>query len=111
VEGLLAHLRFLPDGPIEWTVCNKIGNPISQVATAIEMGGHAAVGLGDYAWPELGQPHNGDVVGFVANLSRAMGREVATPGETREGSVAKTAMRAFGPHGLGDVRRRDQTAG
>lgn len=84
IEGLLAHLRFLPSGPVEWTVCNKIGNPISQVATAIEMGGHAAVGLGDYAWPELGQPNNGDVVRFVANLSRAMGREVATPAETRE---------------------------
>lgn len=84
VEGLLTHLRFLPDGPIEWTVCNKIGNLVSQAAAAIEMGGHVAVGLGDYAWPELGIPNNGDVVNLMVKIAQAMGREVATPAEARE---------------------------
>ena len=83
VEGLLAHMRFLPEGPIEWTVCNKVGNLVSQAAAAIEMGGHVAAGLGDYAWPELGQPNNGDVVRLIVKLAQAMGREVASPAEAR----------------------------
>ena len=85
VKGLLAHLEFLPRGRrIEWSVCNKIGNLFGPAAAAIEMGGHVAVGLGDYTYPELGTPTNGDVVRRVADLARAMGREVATPAETRE---------------------------
>jgi uncharacterized protein (DUF849 family) len=84
IEGLMAHLRFLPPGPIEWSVCNKIGNPVSQAALAIEQGGHVAVGIGDYPWPELGRPGNGDVVRFIRDMARAMGREVATPEEARE---------------------------
>ncbi|MBI1397382.1 MAG: 3-keto-5-aminohexanoate cleavage protein [Betaproteobacteria bacterium] len=70
VQGLMAHLPFLPQGPIEWTVSNKIGNLTSQAAAAIEMGGHVAVGLGDYGWPELGTPNNGDVVKRFADLAR-----------------------------------------
>jgi len=62
VQGLMAHLPFLPTAPIEWTVCNKIGNLTAQAAASIEMGGHVSVGLGDYGWPELGAPNNGDVV-------------------------------------------------
>ncbi len=48
------------------------------------MGGHVAVGLGDYPYTELGAPTNADVVREVARLARAMGREVATPDDTRE---------------------------
>jgi len=84
VEGLLAHLRFLPRGKVEWSVCNKIGNLLSQAAAAIEMGGHIGVGLGDYGWPELGTPNNGDVIRLIVKIARAMGREIATPDETRE---------------------------
>lgn len=84
VQGLMAHLPFLPAGPIEWTVCNKVGNLTSQAAASIEMGGHVAVGLGDYGWPELGTPHNGDVVRRIVDIATMMGREVATPQETRE---------------------------
>ncbi len=85
VRGLLAHLDFLPRGRlIEWTASNKIGNLIGPAAASLENGGHIAVGLGDYAYTELGTPTNGEVVHFVAQLARAMGREVATPTETRE---------------------------
>lgn len=84
VKGLLAHLEFLPTFPLEWTVCNKIGNLTAPAAAAIEMGGHVSVGLGDYGWPELGTPNNGDVVGLIAKIARAMGREIATPDEARE---------------------------
>lgn len=84
VKGLLAHLEFLPAQPLEWSVCNKIGNLTAPAAAAIEMGGHISVGLGDYGWPELGTPNNGDVVQHIANIARAMGREIATPEEARE---------------------------
>lgn len=84
VQGLMAHLPFLPPGPIEWTVCNKVGNLTSQAAASIEMGGHVAVGLGDYGWPELGTPHNGEVIKRFADMARMMGREIATPQDTRE---------------------------
>ena len=84
VEGLFAHLRFKPAGPIEWTIINKIGNITSQAAAAIEMGGHVGVGLGDYSWPELGTPHNGEVVRLIVEMAKAMGREIATPAEARE---------------------------
>jgi uncharacterized protein (DUF849 family) len=84
IAGLDAHLRFLPNGPLEWSVSNKIGNLTSQAALAIERGGHVSPGLGDYSWPELGRPDNGAVIAFIANLSRAMGREVASVAQTRE---------------------------
>ncbi len=85
VRGLMAHLDFLPrNRRIEWSVNNKVGNLFGPAAAAIEMGGHVAVGLGDYAYTELGAPTNADVVREVARLARAMGREVATPDDTRE---------------------------
>lgn len=84
IKGLLAHLDFVPKDPIEWTVCNKIGNLTGPAAAAIEMGGHVAVGLGDYGWPELGTPHNGEVIANIVQIAKMLGREVATPAETRE---------------------------
>ena len=85
VRGLLAHLDFLPNGRrIEWTVSCKIGNLFGPAVASLENGGHVAIGLGDYSYTELGTPTNGDVIRFVAQLARAMGREVATPTETRE---------------------------
>jgi uncharacterized protein (DUF849 family) len=85
VRGLRAHTDFLPAGRrIQWSVCNKIGNLLGPAAAAIEEGGHVAIGLGDYLYPELGTPTNGQVVSLVAGLARAMGRELATPQEARE---------------------------
>jgi uncharacterized protein (DUF849 family) len=84
IRGLLAHLEFLPRRwRIQWSVCNKIGNLYGPAAAAIEMGGHVAIGLGDYLYPELGAPGNGEVIRRVADLARAMGREIATPAEAR----------------------------
>jgi uncharacterized protein (DUF849 family) len=48
------------------------------------MGGHVAIGLGDYQFPERGTPSNADLVKEVAKIARAAGREVATPAETRK---------------------------
>lgn len=84
IKGLLAHLDFLPAGAVEWSVCTKVGNPIASSVAAIEAGGHVALGLGDYGWPELGTPNNGDVIAFIAGIARAMGRDIARPQDTRE---------------------------
>lgn len=84
-RGLLAHLDFLPRGRrIEWTVNCKIGNLIAPAAVSLENGGHVAIGLGDYPYTELGAPSNGEVIRFIAQLARSLGREVASPAETRE---------------------------
>ncbi len=63
---------------------NADGSPCHDAAAAIEMGGHVAIGLGDDPYTELGAPTNADVVHEVARLARAVGREVATPADTRE---------------------------
>ncbi len=84
IRGLQAHLDFLPrNRNILWSVANKIGNLFGPAALAIEQGGHIAVGLGDYAYPELGHPANGAVIREFVRLARSMGREPATPAETR----------------------------
>ena len=84
VRGLYALADFLPDAPILWTVNNGGGNLLPLVAAAIERGGHVAIGLGDYAYPELGQPTNAELVREVARIARGCGRELATPSEVRD---------------------------
>jgi uncharacterized protein (DUF849 family) len=84
VRGLDAMVDFMPtDPPFEWTVMCTGGNLFPVVGAAIERGGHLAIGLGDYPYTELGTPRNGELVERVALMSRQVGREVATPSETR----------------------------
>jgi uncharacterized protein (DUF849 family) len=52
--------------------------------TAIEQGGHVAIGIGDYAYPELNYPTNVQLVDEVVKLARLVGREVASSEEARE---------------------------
>jgi uncharacterized protein (DUF849 family) len=52
--------------------------------TAIAEGGHVAIGIGDYAYPELGQPTNADLVREIVHMAKLVGREVATPEEARQ---------------------------
>lgn len=85
LKGLQAHLDFLPPGRrVEWTVCNFGGNLFSLAAPIIAQGGHVSIGLGDYAYPELGHPTNAEIVARVAAIARELGREVATPDEARD---------------------------
>lgn len=84
-EGLRAYLDHLPrNRRLQWTVCCKGGNLFPLAMTAIASGGHVAIGIGDYDYPELGQPGNADLVHEIARLARLVGRPVATPTETRE---------------------------
>jgi uncharacterized protein (DUF849 family) len=84
-EGLRAHLAFLPQGrKVEWTV-NALGGNLLRLAPMIaQEGGHMAVGIGDYAYPELGAPPNEVLVRETVKIVRAAGREPASPDDVRE---------------------------
>lgn len=84
IPGLMAHIEFMPKGfRLEWTVNNKVGNLFGPAALALEQGGHVAIGLGDYPYPELGTPTNADLVRRIVQMAEGFGREPATPAETR----------------------------
>ena len=84
-DGLRAYMDHLPNKikPV-WSVCCKSGNLLPLAMTAIEQGGHIAIGIGDYAYPELGYPTNAALVDEVVKLARLVGREVASPEEARK---------------------------
>lgn len=83
-RGLQAHLDFLPkDKDVHWSVYNFGGNLLPLAGPIIGQGGHISIGLGDYAYPELGQPTNADLVRRIVEIARDAGREIATPAEAR----------------------------
>ena len=83
-DGLAAFRSHLPAGrQIEWTVCCKHGNLFPVAMQAIANGGHVSIGIGDYDYPELGQPTNAALVAEVARMARLVGRDIATPDEAR----------------------------
>lgn len=72
-----------PEIPVEWSVAGST-NLVELAPMVIEAGGHLSVGIGDYAYPELGYPTNEELIAQVAELVRRSGREIATPDEARE---------------------------
>lgn len=83
-DGLRCFLTHLPrDRRIEWTVCCKHGNLFPVAMQAIAEGGHVSIGIGDYDYPELGQPTNADLVREIVRMAGLIGREIATPNEAR----------------------------
>ena len=86
IAGLQALVDFVPArADCLWAAACYGANALPLVEHAIARGGHVAIGLGDYAYPELagGRPTNADVVAAVVALARRQGREVATPDEAR----------------------------
>jgi len=82
--GLHSYLECLPaNRRLNWTICGKPANILANAAQAIQLGGHVAIGIGDYSYPELGLPTNAQLIQHVADLARSLGREVATPEEAR----------------------------
>jgi 3-keto-5-aminohexanoate cleavage enzyme len=82
--GLRAYVDNLPDRRIEWTVLGHGANLLRLAPEIISLGGHIAIGLGDYAYAEVGRPSNAELVRRVKEIAGAMGREIATPREARE---------------------------
>jgi uncharacterized protein (DUF849 family) len=85
VKGMEAFLDFLPNHVrCEWAVLCYGGNLLPLVGAAIERGGHISIGLGDYHYRELETPTNARLISRVAQMAREMGRDIATPEETRK---------------------------
>lgn len=83
LHALQSFVAAIPPGE-HWEVMCVGGDVMSLVAWAITLGGHVAIGLGDYAYERFGQPNNGELVRRVAELAETLGRPVANPEETRE---------------------------
>jgi uncharacterized protein (DUF849 family) len=85
-RGLQALIDFVPDSvDCVWAAACYGANALDLAASAIEQGGHVAIGLGDYPYPEVGNgtPTNAEVIAAVAEIARRQGREIATPDEAR----------------------------
>jgi len=83
VAGLRALVEFLPEHRGIWSVDANGGNLLPLVGAAVEAGGHPSIGLGDYAYPELGAPTNAQLVEHVVAVLAGLGRRPATVAETR----------------------------
>ena len=70
--------------PIEWTVYNYGGNLLNLAEKIISAGGHISVGLGDHAYQEVGTPTNAELIAMFVDVAKSVGRDVATPEETRK---------------------------
>jgi len=84
VEGLRAHLDFLPKSAgLQWTVCNYGGDLLAILGPILKAGGHISIGLGDFPYRTFGMPTNADIVRFIADYGRKVGRPPATPQDAR----------------------------
>ena len=85
VRDLAFMVDSLPIGST-WTVAGLGASELPLAVTAIAMGGHVRVGFEDNIYFGKGEKakSNGQLVERVAEISRLMGREVATPDEARE---------------------------
>lgn len=83
ISGLQAFVAEVPAGN-QWLALCWNGDVMRVAAWAITLGGHVGIGLGDYSYTRFGKPHNGELVEKVAKMAHTIGREVATPAQTRE---------------------------
>lgn len=99
VLGILGGLPATPDslftvynaarmilGEFQWSVCAGGRNQMGIMATAIAMGGNARVGMEDALYLEKGKlaTSNAEFVAKVVRIAKELGREIATPQETRK---------------------------
>jgi 3-keto-5-aminohexanoate cleavage enzyme len=84
IDGLESLLRFMPERRIEWSVCCREGNLFPVAEAALQRGGHVSIGLGDYAYAEIGAPSNTQLVEQVRALAEKSGRAVASVAQTRQ---------------------------
>ena len=85
VRGLEAMADFIPAHlQMHWSVMCVGGDFFPLIRTALQRGGHVAIGLGDFPYTEIGAPRNDELVRRVAAVASEMGREPATPAEARQ---------------------------
>ena len=68
----------------EWFVSCYGKSILDMAAQAAVLGGHVRIGLGDETFADDGRPTNAELVGHVAEMARACGRDVAGPRQARE---------------------------
>lgn len=84
-EGLRAYLDFMPDDvPVQWSTYRTGGSLLDFIPQIIANRGHISIGLGDWPYPELGEPTNAHVVAEAVRCIRACGAEIATLQEARD---------------------------
>jgi 3-keto-5-aminohexanoate cleavage enzyme len=83
LPNLQAVVDSIPSGD-PWLVMCWNGDVMALAAWAITLGGNVGIGLGDDPYTRFGTPHNGELVEMVAKMAHTLGREVATPAQTRE---------------------------
>ncbi|MFA6223409.1 MAG: 3-keto-5-aminohexanoate cleavage protein [Desulfomonilaceae bacterium] len=96
VEHLVHLVRFLPPGST-WGVSGVGAGQLPMATHAILMGGHVRVGLEDNIYYSKGQlATNRMLVERIVEISRILGRDVATPDEARSilGLKPRTGDRA-----------------
>lgn len=107
VKGINSVLDFIPPAADwRWTVSVIGANPWAILANTIDRGGDVVIGLHDYPFPELGFPTNPQLVSRVADLGRAMGRDVATAAEARE--ILGMHRAQVAPASLADTMTKDR---
>ncbi|MBI3744188.1 MAG: 3-keto-5-aminohexanoate cleavage protein [Chloroflexi bacterium] len=79
----IERLRDLGLGSTSWMPLAYGCDQFPLAASSLAMGGHVRVGIGDYAYRELGCPTNASLVQRAVSMARAIGREPATPDEAR----------------------------
>jgi 3-keto-5-aminohexanoate cleavage enzyme len=85
VPGLEAMVNFIPAHlQMHWSVMCVGGDLFPLIKTALQHGGHIAIGLGDFPYAEIGTPRNDELVKRVAAIAREIAREPATPAEARK---------------------------
>jgi 3-keto-5-aminohexanoate cleavage enzyme len=83
-ETMIYCARNIPES-WTWSVCAPGRYEMEMGALAIIMGGHVRVGMEDNIYLEKGvlAKSNAELVDKIAGIARALGREIASPEETR----------------------------
>jgi uncharacterized protein (DUF849 family) len=83
-EGLRAHLWFLPRyDDLAWIVSAHRADVLDVAEEIVRLGGHIAIGVGDWPHTARGCPTNAELVEQVAAVARRAGRDIATTDQTR----------------------------
>lgn len=75
---------LLGNASVCWTPVVYEANQFMLNTVALSLGGHPRLGIGDWAYTDLGAPTNAQLVERMVEIGRAIGREPASPDEARE---------------------------
>jgi 3-keto-5-aminohexanoate cleavage enzyme len=84
-EDLMHMVHMIPEGST-WTVAGIGRHELPLATMAIVLGGHVRVGFEDNIYYKKGEvaKSNAQLVERIVRIAKELGREVATPDETRE---------------------------